>query len=229
MAETLSIFGQPNETASTGMRKPLGFESRSPCTLNKNYTTRLIVYSFFPMIVSMATKWVRIATDALSKESEKVTVYDRVLSDSIRASLTYSTADGDQQLSHSFGIIHHDGLYCSIQHFYLLRSLFFLILQYVLRDREREELNLIRFAFPDHSKWIVLKFKESLGFMLWFWMKFCIIAILRFSMSCFLPAVEKKSNLCKGKYDYNWLRKTIKTSMHIELRDKTNSKSVFKL
>ncbi len=90
------------------------------------------------MIVSMATKWVRIATDGLSKESEKVTVYDGVLSDIVRASLTYSTADGDQQLSHSFGIIHHDGLYCSIQHFYFLRSLFSLIVQYVLRYQERE-------------------------------------------------------------------------------------------
>jgi len=55
-----------------------------------------------------------------------------------RASLTYSTADGDKKLSNSFGIVHHDGLHSAIQHFYLLRSLFFLILQYVLRDQERE-------------------------------------------------------------------------------------------
>lgn len=78
----------------------------------------------------------------------------------IRALLTYSTANGDKQLSHSFGIIHHDGLYCSIQHFYLLRSLFFLILQHVLRDRERGT----RFASPEFPVMNVNAFaRETIG------------------------------------------------------------------
>lgn len=110
-------------------------------------------------------------------------------SDSIRASLTYSTADGDQQLSHSFGIIHHDGLYCSIQHFYLLRSLFFLILQYVLKERQRD-LTSISWLHQTNS----VKFKESLGFRLWFWMKFCIIAILTLSWILASASCRKKKN-----------------------------------
>ncbi len=43
----------------------------------------------------------------------------------------------------------------------------------------------------------------------------------------FFYSWQKTSNLCKSKNDYKWLRKTIKTSIQIELRDKTNSKSVF--
>lgn len=50
---------------------------------------------------------------------------------------TYPTAYSDKQLPNCFGVIHHDGFHRPVQHFDLLRPLFLLILQNVLRKQGR--------------------------------------------------------------------------------------------
>lgn len=49
-----------------------------------------------------------------------------------REAHTYSAAYGDKQLAYCFGIIHHDRLDRSVQHFNLLWPLLLLVLQDIL-------------------------------------------------------------------------------------------------
>lgn len=48
--------------------------------------------------------------------------------------LTDPAADGDQQLSHSLGVIQHDGFNGSIQHFDFLGPLLLLVFKDVLKE-----------------------------------------------------------------------------------------------
>lgn len=53
--------------------------------------------------------------------------------------VTYSAAYGDEKLPNCFGVIHHDGFDCTVQHFDLLWPLFLLILQDILSKQDRKE------------------------------------------------------------------------------------------
>ena len=49
--------------------------------------------------------------------------------------LTDSAADGDEQLPDRLRVVHHDGFDCAVQHFDLLRPLFLLVLQNILKKK----------------------------------------------------------------------------------------------
>lgn len=53
--------------------------------------------------------------------------------------LTDSAADGDEQLPDRLRVVHHDGFDRAVQHFDLLRPLFLLVLQNILKNPKKTQ------------------------------------------------------------------------------------------